>query len=173
VKAPGTVRMTGCRVARKCAAAWRCGESSQQPTWPHVRHSRSATQTVPSAVHSSHAPGVRGGGKSAAISASRCSHDGIGSSAARVVLAFASNRGRVAPLARSAKRRTSAGIVLRETPRSQAPRCRARSEPNLHAFHASTSQSLQILHLICLLQVHRTQATPLDNESDQLLKRIR
>src|SRR5882757_4669352 len=67
--------MTGCCVAVKCAVAWRFGESSQHPTWPHVLHSRSATQTVPSARHSSHPPGVRGGGKSEGFNPSRCSHE--------------------------------------------------------------------------------------------------
>ena len=33
-------------------------EESQQPTWPHDRHSRSATQKVPSVRHSAHALAV-------------------------------------------------------------------------------------------------------------------
>jgi hypothetical protein len=49
-------------------------EESQQPTWPHFRHSRSSTQVVPSRRHSSHALGVRGVGKSAAVNPFRCSH---------------------------------------------------------------------------------------------------
>jgi len=76
--------MTGCFVSWKCRVACLRGEESQHPTWPQVRHSRSATQGVFSIRHSSHAPGVRGGGKSDAVSPFRCSHDvAIGPSAGR------------------------------------------------------------------------------------------
>src|SRR5580704_10926874 len=40
--------------------ACRIGDESQQPTCPHVRHSRKCTQVVPRLRHSSHPCGVRG-----------------------------------------------------------------------------------------------------------------
>src|SRR5438094_6123614 len=105
--------MTGCCVAPKCPAAWRRGESSQQPTWPHVRHSRSATQTVPSARHSSHAPGVRGGGKSTGVNPSRCSHGvGIGFLRGSGCYSVRPRVRRLAPLAPRAKRGTSLSLRL-------------------------------------------------------------
>jgi hypothetical protein len=52
--------MIGCFVAWKCAVACLFGESSQQPTCPHVRHSRRCTQLPPILRQSSHpAPGRR------------------------------------------------------------------------------------------------------------------
>src|SRR5579871_1783165 len=69
-----TERITGWLVSWKCFVACLPGEESQQPTWPHAWHSRSSTQRVPSFRHSSQAPGVRGGGKSAAVRSRRCSH---------------------------------------------------------------------------------------------------
>src|SRR6185295_12924558 len=71
--AGGTARMTGCCVSWKCLVACLPVEESQQPTWPHALHSRSATQTVPSVKHSSQAPGVLCGGKSFAVNPSKCS----------------------------------------------------------------------------------------------------
>src|SRR5262245_22541173 len=69
-----TERITGCPVSWKCFVACLPGEESQQPTWPHAWHSRNSTQRVPSFRHSSHAPGVWGGGKSAAVKSCKCSH---------------------------------------------------------------------------------------------------
>src|SRR6516164_5238568 len=66
--------MTGWPVSWKCCVACLPTEESQQPTWPQVRHSRSCTQRVPSRRHSSHASGVRGGGKSASVRFSKCLH---------------------------------------------------------------------------------------------------
>src|SRR5262249_12810317 len=60
-----------------CRVACLPTDESQQPTWPHMRHSRSSTQRVPSRRHSSHASGVRGGGKSAPVSPTRCSHSSL------------------------------------------------------------------------------------------------
>src|SRR6516162_4459440 len=45
--------MIGWRVAWKCLVAWRFGESSQQPTWPQVRHRRRWTHGEPIFKHSS------------------------------------------------------------------------------------------------------------------------
>src|SRR6516225_1301181 len=45
--------MIGWRVAWKCLVAWRFGESSQQPTWPQVRHKRRWTHGEPIFKHSS------------------------------------------------------------------------------------------------------------------------
>src|SRR5438876_5527926 len=45
--------MIGWLVAWKCAVAWRFGESSQQPTWPQVRHRRRCTHQSPVCRHSS------------------------------------------------------------------------------------------------------------------------
>jgi len=45
--------MIGWAVAWKCLVAWRLGESSQQPTWPHVRQSRRCTHQDPVLRHSS------------------------------------------------------------------------------------------------------------------------
>ncbi len=67
--------MTGYCVLWKCLVAWFLDEESQQLTWPHDWHSRSCTQTVPSAKHSSHASGVFGVGKSFTLSPFRCSHE--------------------------------------------------------------------------------------------------
>src|SRR6516165_8896396 len=72
-----TERMTACPVSWKCRVACLPTDESQQPTWPHRRHSRSSTHRVPSRRHSSHASGVRGGGKSALVSPSRCSHSSL------------------------------------------------------------------------------------------------
>src|SRR5690348_14784290 len=66
-------RMTGCPVSWKCLVAWRPGEESQQPTWPHVLHSRNSTHSVPSFRHSSQALGVLGGGKSRSVRCAKCS----------------------------------------------------------------------------------------------------
>src|SRR5215218_1276518 len=46
--------MIGCSLAAWWAVAWRPGELSQQPMWPHVWHMRRCTQVVPAARHSSH-----------------------------------------------------------------------------------------------------------------------
>src|SRR6185312_3914210 len=45
--------MMGWPVAWKCAVAWRCGEESQHPTWPQVRHNLRWTQREPILRHSS------------------------------------------------------------------------------------------------------------------------
>src|SRR5579864_9677799 len=45
--------MMGCLVWWKCFVACLFFESSQQPTWPHVRHSRRCTHVSPIARHSS------------------------------------------------------------------------------------------------------------------------
>src|SRR5690348_4355089 len=45
--------MMGCPVAWKCLVAWRCGEESQHPTWPQVRHNLRWTQGEPILRHSS------------------------------------------------------------------------------------------------------------------------
>src|SRR5437762_5185385 len=45
--------MTGWPVAWKCFVACLFLEESQQPTWPHVRHSRRCTHFSPVARHSS------------------------------------------------------------------------------------------------------------------------
>src|SRR5262249_30827983 len=66
--------MTGCPVSWKCRVACLPTDESQQPTWPHVRHSRSSTQRAPSRRHSTHPWGVRGARKSEPVSPSRCSH---------------------------------------------------------------------------------------------------
>src|SRR5207245_6000551 len=51
---PGSSEVTiGCRVPRKCFVACLLFESSQHPTWPHVRHSRRCTHVSPMARHSS------------------------------------------------------------------------------------------------------------------------
>ena len=39
--------MTGWCFAATWALAWRCGESSQQPTWPQDMHIRRCTQRPP------------------------------------------------------------------------------------------------------------------------------
>src|SRR5690349_5909228 len=44
--------MTGCPVSLLCAVAWRIGELSQQPTWPHSWHIRRCTHHPPAARHS-------------------------------------------------------------------------------------------------------------------------
>src|SRR5471032_3134165 len=67
-------KTTGWPALWKCFVACLPGEESQQPTWSHAWHSRSSTQRVPSFRHSSQAPGVRGGGKSAAVRPHKCSH---------------------------------------------------------------------------------------------------
>src|SRR4030095_5232164 len=67
--------MTGCWVSWKCFVACLFGEESQQPTWPHIWHSRRATHRGFSTRHSSQVSGVLGAGNSAAVSPSRCSHD--------------------------------------------------------------------------------------------------
>ena len=67
--------MTGCWVSRKCLFACLPVEESQQPTWPHDRHSRRATQKVPSVRHSSQASGVFCGGKLSGVSPAKCSHE--------------------------------------------------------------------------------------------------
>src|SRR5580700_5270785 len=45
--------MMGWPVARKCAVAWRLGDWSQHPTWPHVRQMRKWTHGEPILRHSS------------------------------------------------------------------------------------------------------------------------
>src|SRR5260370_13587518 len=45
--------MTGCWVAWKCLVACWFGESSQQPTWPHVRQIRKCSHSLPLLRHSS------------------------------------------------------------------------------------------------------------------------
>src|ERR1700726_4725841 len=45
--------MTGCWVAWKCLVACLLGESSQQPTWPHVRQIRKCSHSLPLFRHSS------------------------------------------------------------------------------------------------------------------------
>src|SRR6202048_4175455 len=45
--------MTGCWVAWKCLVACLLGESSQQPTWPHVRQIRRCSHSLPLLRHSS------------------------------------------------------------------------------------------------------------------------
>src|SRR6185295_8185363 len=45
--------MIGCCVEWKCFVACLFCESSQQPTWPHVRHRRRCTHVSPDARHSS------------------------------------------------------------------------------------------------------------------------
>src|ERR1700759_5540778 len=45
--------MIGCRVAWKCLVACWLGESSQQPTWPHVRQIRKCSHSLPLFRHSS------------------------------------------------------------------------------------------------------------------------
>src|SRR6185437_10790331 len=45
--------MMGWPVAWKCPVAWRCGEESQHPTWPQVRHNLRWTQREPILRHSS------------------------------------------------------------------------------------------------------------------------
>src|SRR2546426_9309504 len=45
--------MIGWPDAWKCRVAWRFGELSQQPTWPHVRQSRRCTQIESILRHSS------------------------------------------------------------------------------------------------------------------------
>src|ERR1700730_3505909 len=45
--------MTGCWVAWKCLVACLLGESSQQPTWPHVRQIRKCSHSLPLLRHSS------------------------------------------------------------------------------------------------------------------------
>src|SRR5258708_39832231 len=45
--------MTGCWVAWKCLVACLLGESSQQPTWPHVRQIRKCSHSLPIFRHSS------------------------------------------------------------------------------------------------------------------------
>src|SRR5213593_4607375 len=52
--------MTAWRVAWKCLVAWRPGELSQHPTWPHSWQSRRWTQRPPVARHSSQPSGVLG-----------------------------------------------------------------------------------------------------------------
>src|SRR4029453_17879810 len=39
--------MIGCLLSWKCILACRCGEESQQPTCPHVRHIRKCTHLEP------------------------------------------------------------------------------------------------------------------------------
>src|SRR5688500_15845856 len=58
----------------KCLLACLPVEESQQPTWPQDRHSRRATQNVPSVGHSSQASGVLCGGKSSGLNPDKCSH---------------------------------------------------------------------------------------------------
>src|ERR671914_2244419 len=67
--------MTGCCVSWKCLVACLPVDESQQPTWPHDWHSRSATQKVPSVRHSSQASGVFCGGKLSGVSPAKCSHN--------------------------------------------------------------------------------------------------
>src|ERR1700722_2100631 len=67
-------RMTECCVSWKCFVACLRGDESQQPTWPQVKHSRSATHVVPSLIHSSQRFCVRGGGKLSSVRFLRCSH---------------------------------------------------------------------------------------------------
>ena len=58
---PGSKDWTiGWPIRCACRRAWRPGDESQQPTWPHVRHRRRCTQGVPSRRHSSQPSGVRG-----------------------------------------------------------------------------------------------------------------
>src|SRR5690349_23678662 len=49
------VRTSGWLLDRKCLVACLFFEESQQPTCPHVRHSRNCTQVSPILMHSSHA----------------------------------------------------------------------------------------------------------------------
>ena len=58
--------------AAACLLACRCGEESQQPTWPQVRHSRRCTQTVPMARQSSQPSVVLGAGSGG--SSATCGH---------------------------------------------------------------------------------------------------
>ena len=52
---------------RKWAEAWRLGELSQQPTWPHVMHNRRWTQRPPIRSQSSQ-PVLVGDGRASATS---------------------------------------------------------------------------------------------------------
>ena len=52
--------MTGWALSWKWALACLPCEESQQPTWPHVVHSRRCTQVIPRARHSSQPSGVVG-----------------------------------------------------------------------------------------------------------------
>src|SRR6185437_12315453 len=77
--------MMGWPVAWKCAVAWRCGEESQHPTWPQVRHNLRWTQREPILRHSSQPFAL---GTTSRI-VSRCEH----SSLIEVLLSLVSTNG--------------------------------------------------------------------------------
>src|SRR6185312_1028481 len=82
--------MMGCPVAWKCLVAWRCGEESQHPTWPQVRHNLRWTQGEPILRHSSQPFAL---GTTSRI-VSRCEHSSLIEVLLSLVSANGSNGGR-------------------------------------------------------------------------------